>query len=230
VSAQRLAALAAAVLLGAGTAAGEWLRPTVVLADLKPRIDLEHDIPPRFGSWHAVDGFAPVLPDPTVQQVLDKLYSQVLSRTYVDARGRHVMLSVAYGADQASESTAAHRPEFCYRASGFAVGAATDVTLAVGTRALPLRRMAATLERRHEPISYWVTLDETATLPGLGRKLAQLRYGLSGRIADGMLVRVSTINDDDAAAYATQEDFLRELYAQMDEAVRGRYFGGGGGD
>ena len=35
---------------------------------------------------------------------------------------------------------------------------------------------------------YWVTLDESAALPGVSRKFQQIRYGLQGKIPDGMLV------------------------------------------
>jgi EpsI family protein len=78
---------------------------------------------------------------------------------------------------------------------------------------------------RVEPITYWVTLDETVTLPGFGRKLAQLEYGLHGQIPDGLLFRVSSIGKDESESFHLQERFLRELAQHVDPQVRARYFG-----
>lgn len=38
--------------------------------------------------------------NPQTQELLDKLYSQILTRTYVNAKGYRIMLSLAYGSDQ----------------------------------------------------------------------------------------------------------------------------------
>ena len=89
--------------------------------------------------------------------------------------------------------------------------------------------MLANLGQRNEPITYWVTLDESATLPGLGRKLQQIRYGLKGQIPDGMLVRVSSISASETTAFALQKTFLDQLYLAVPIDVRNRYFGAAGG-
>ncbi len=205
------------------------LTPRQHLADVKPRIDLEQQIPAEFGDWRIDRTIVPILPSPDVQQRLDALYSQVLARTYVNSRGDRVMLSIAYGSDQGSEATAVHRPEFCYASQGFAVAAAGEGELDLGGLRLPVRRIVGTQQSRVEPITYWVTLDEQATLPGLQRKLIQIREGLRGRIPDGMLVRVSSIDANSQAAYALQERFVAEMLGSVPEGVRARYFGRGPG-
>ena len=220
-------------LLLAGTAmfgaayAGEAVRPGTRLADVKPRIDLERQVPAAFGPWKADPRIAPVLPDPSLQAMLDELYSQVLARAYMDDSGRTVMLSIAYGSDQSSEATAVHRPEFCYSAQGFQIQMLPPGRIRLEGHEVPVARLAGVMGRRRELISYWVTLDESATLPGLGRKLEQIRYGLRGQIPDGMLVRVSSLNGPDSAAFALQEAFLADLVAAVPPAVRSRYFGRG---
>lgn len=215
------------VCLASALAAAEVLRPTHYLAKEGPPIVLDTQVPTEFGEWREVKDIRPLLPDPELQKRLDALYTQVLARTYVNASGEHVMLSIAYGSDQSSEATAVHRPEFCYGAQGFRVtGAGTTELQLPGVR-LPLQRLLTQQGTRHEPVMYWVTLDTTATLPGIGRKLAQLDYGLHGKIADGMLVRVSTIGDEDPQVqFETQKRFLTELHAAIPEGVRKRYFGG----
>lgn len=217
----------AAVLMFGAAAAGEMLKPRVQLADLKPKLELEALVPSTFAGWRELKEVTPVLPDPTVQAVLDATYSQTLARTYVNDRGQYVMLTIAYGSDQNSEATAAHRPEFCYTGAGFRVREHGTHEVRVGAHSLTVRQLIGTRESRVEPISYWVTLDESATLPGVGRKLAQIRYGLKGQIADGMLIRVSTIDTDIEAAYAVHDQFIQDLRAHLPESFRGRFFGAG---
>lgn len=219
----RVVALVVMMLIAA--VAGEWLRPTHRLAEFKPRIELATQVPENFGDWRLDRSIAPVVPDPGLQAMLDELYSQTLARTYVNAAGQRVMLSIAYGSDQSNEATAVHRPEFCYSAQGFGVKAVGQEQIRIGDALVPVARLAAQLGRRVEPITYWVTLDEAATLPGLGRKLQQLRYGLQGQIPDGMLVRVSSISSSYQEAFALQQAFLEQLHVAIPAGVRARYFG-----
>ena len=205
---------------------GEWLRPTTRLAEIKPAIVLDKQIPEAFGDWRVDPNIRPVVPDPGLQAMLDSLYSQTLARTYINRKGERVMLSIAYGSDQSNEATAVHRPEFCYSAQGFRVRATGTETLTIGQTQVPVARVLAQLGQRNEPITYWVTLDEAATLPGVGRKIQQIRYGLKGQIPDGMLVRVSSISASEPTAFALQQGFLDQLYAAVPSEVRGRYFGG----
>lgn len=218
-------AFALACVLSVGAA--QVLRPTVSLAQAGAPIDLKNQIPASFGGWSEVRYLTPVLPDPSLQARLDELYTQVLARTYRHADGRTVMLSVAYGSDQSSEATAVHRPEFCYTAQGFSVANLGESALPVGTSPpLKVQRLLARQGSRLEPILYWVTLDREAVLPGVGRKLTQLRYGLRGEIPDGMLIRVSTLETaNPERGFESQQAFLKDLFLAIDPQVRPRYFG-----
>lgn len=220
---RRVLWLAALMVLAA--VAGEWMRPTQRLSEIKPRIQLEQQVPESFGEWRLDRSIRPVLPDPSLQAQLDVLYSQTLARTYVNARGQRVMLSIAYGSDQSNEATAVHRPEFCYSAQGFRVEGAGKGSVGIGGNQVPVARLVAHLGQRVEPITYWVTLDEAATLPGFGRKLQQIKYGLQGQIPDGMLVRVSSISTVPAESFTMQQRFLEQLHAAVPAQVRTRYFG-----
>lgn len=219
----RVLAIVALMLLAAF--ASHFMRPTFRLAEHKPRIELEKQIPDSFGDWKLDRSIVPVVPDPGLQAMLDSLYSQSLARTYIDSAGRRVMLSIAYGSDQSNEATAVHRPEFCYSAQGFRVQGVGTERLQIGRTDLPVARLVASLGQRIEPITYWVTLDEAATLPGVGRKLQQIRYGLRGQIPDGMLVRVSSISATQTESFALQQKFLDQLYVAVPAEVRSRYFG-----
>ena len=219
----RVLVLVALMVLAA--VAGEIMQPTYRLAEHKPRIALESQVPEAFGEWRIDRSIVPVVPDPSLQAMLDVLYSQTLARTYVNKQGQRVMLSIAYGSDQSSEATAVHRPEFCYSAQGFRVQTLEKSTLKIQGTEVPVARLVGILGQRVEPITYWVTLDEAATLPGFGRKMQQIRYGLRGQIPDGMLVRVSTISASNADAFSVQQRFLEQMYAAVPAEVRTRYFG-----
>lgn len=215
----------AVLLMFAAVGGSVALKSTIRMADTKPKLVLDRLAPVQFGEWRELRNVAQVLPDPTVQAMLDSLYSQTLSRTYVNSKGQQVMLTIAYGNDQSSEVTAAHRPEFCYRGAGFDIKDIGIFELPLASSKLKVRHLIGTRGQYTELISYWVTLDETATLPGLGRKLAQLRYGLRGLIADGMLVRVSTPGSDLNAGFGLQEAFIRDFRQQLPDEFKPRFVG-----
>ena len=74
-------------------------------------------------------------------------------------------------------------------------------------------------------ITYWVTVGNKAVLPGLDQKLQQLRYGLTGSVPDGMLVRVSSISTDNERAYQLQANFIQDLLIVIDGKDRVRLIG-----
>ena len=118
-----VATVVALVAMLAAVGGAEALRPHRVMADELPALNLQEVVPRQFGDWvEAVDA-APVVSDPTLDATLAQFYSQTLSRTYVNSKGQRVMLSLAYGRNQNSWNSAAHRPEFCYDAQGFSVSA-----------------------------------------------------------------------------------------------------------
>jgi EpsI family protein len=209
---------------------GAWflaqaLIPRHYLADDLPPLVLKEAIPHSIGNWREEENMPQVVADPTVEQTINQFYSQSVSRTYVDAQGNRVMLTVAYGKDQNSNSTAAHRPEFCYAAQGFLVEKRPQETLEVGSKTIPVARLVGRLAERTEPITYWVTLADTPSLPGLPRKIQQLKYGLRGEIADGFLVRVSTLGSDPQQEYAVHDRFLRDWRNATPDAMKKRFFG-----
>lgn len=221
----RRKAIAFVVLAGASVAGAEVWRPHTRLVDGRAAIKLDTVFPRRFGDW-AEDTRQPVqLVSPDTQAMLDKIYNQILSRTYVDSKGDRIMLSVAYGGDQ-SDATRAHRPEVCYPAQGFQVTASSEGLVKLdGGGSLPVRRLATVQGNRFEPLTYWVIVGEKVALSGTQQKLAQLSYGLRGVVPDGMLVRVSSIDKDTARALTLQEEFLKVMAGALDAAWRARVVG-----
>lgn len=200
------------------------LTPTNKIADLQEKIDLEIMIPVRFGDWKIDESIMPLQVDAETQDMLDKIYNQTLSRTYVNSLGERVMLSVAYGGDQ-SDNLAVHKPEVCYYAQGFEIMKTYADELLTQYGKLPIKRLMAVKGNRNEPITYWVTVGNKAVLPGIEEKIQQLKYGLTGNVPDGMLVRVSSIDSDRDKAYQLQTIFIQDLLLTVDVNKRTRLIG-----
>ena len=223
---QRRHAIAVGLVSLASAACAHWWRPTNRLADTLPKLDLEVAFPKRFGEW-AVDDRMPVqLVSPDQKAVLDQIYSQTLSRTYVNAQGERVMLSVAYGGDQ-SDATRAHRPEVCYPAQGFQIRSDRTAQLTVNARSIAARQLVAVQGGRIEPITYWVIVGNQVAVSGTDQKLRQLAYSTRGVIPDGMLVRISNISPDAAASYGMHQRFAEQLAGSLRAPERERIFGAG---
>lgn len=218
-------AIAIGALMMTSAALAVALMPSERMAEERPPIALEKIVPRQFGDWRIDDTIVPVSVSADVQERLDEIYSQTLSRTYANDQGQRIMLSIAYGADQSGDGNQVHRPEFCYTAQGFQLLSSRVGQLVTQYGVLPVRRLLAVQGPRNEPITYWITIGDKATLPGLQRKLNQLRYGLTGVVPDGMLVRVSSINPDTDSAYELQAAFVRDLLASMDPQARMRAAG-----
>lgn len=174
-------------------------------------IDLERTVPDRFGQWRQVSAGIDQTIQPELKAKVEAAYVRTLGRTYANARGDRVMLSIAYGSNQLSDHAQSHRPEYCYKAQGFLLSGSRDDALPTDQGVLPLRRLLAIQAGRTEPISYWMTIGNQAILPGLGRKLAQLHHGISGEVPDGLLIRVSSLDRDAESAYVLHDRFIRDL-------------------
>ena len=201
------------------------LKPTEKIADAGPKIDLEMLIPKQFGDWKIDETIVPLLVNPELQAKVDKIYNQTLTRTYVNSRGERIMLSIAYGGDQ-SDSMAVHKPEVCYPAQGFQILKNTNGTFSTAAGDIPVRRIVAAQGQRIEPITYWTTVGDTVEISrGLKWKLSQLKYGLTGKIPDGLLFRISSIRSDESAAYRAQDDFSRDLLGALTPVGKERIIG-----
>lgn len=211
------------MLAAAGLAVA--MKPSERLAEEVAQFDLETLIPKQFADWQIDDNVAQLPVNPQVQAQLDQIYTQMLMRSYINGKGEKIMLSISYGANQGSDDFQVHRPEYCYRAQGFELKSTEDDRLAYGTSQLPIRRLEAFQGRRNEPITYWITIGDKATLPGWQRKLTQLTYGLTGKIPDGMLIRVSSITNDSGVGYRNQDEFIKALLDALAPADRVRLTG-----
>lgn len=120
------------------------------------------------------------------------------------------MLMIAYGADQ-SDAKQLHYPEVCYPAQGFQIKSTSYSTLKTSYGGIPVKRLVTIMGSRSEPLTYWTTIVDKVVLGAKQAKIEQVRYGFKGLIPDGLIFRVSTINDDVSAAFQLEEDFVSAL-------------------
>lgn len=217
-------AIAAALLMCIASGAAVALKPTRKVSDQVKRPSLEQVVPKQFGEWRLDPQVVPVTVSPEIRAKLNQIYNETLSRTYIDSQGRRVMLSIAYGGDQ-SDSTQMHRPEVCYTAQGFSIRSLTRGVLESSKHPIPVARLVATQGPRIEPITYWMTVGDRVVLSTLQHKLAQMRFGLTGTVPDGMLFRVSSITPQTDQGYALQREFIEALILAMPASERMRFFG-----
>lgn len=200
------------------------ITPTRHTADNGPKVVLDSMIPSKFGDWAVDDKVVYQQVSPDVKAALDKIYTQVLTRTYVNSHGYRVMLTIPYGADQ-SDGLSAHDPEGCYPAQGFQILSKTKDVLHTSVGDIPVRRMEASSGARQEPVTYWFTVGRKAVNDDWERKKAQMRYTLGGEIPDGLLFRVSSIDGDTPQAYKMHGEFIDALLKALPPESRSRVAG-----
>ncbi len=207
-------------LVFAGLAA-QYLKPTEVSAVVKADFVLDELVPTEFGEWYE-DQYIKAIQPLEQSTLADKIYNQSLSRSYRNADGDLIMLVIAYGRHQ-SDNLQLHLPETCYAANGFKVGNPSVERLSIiknGEAVLPAKRLYTTNGPRSEPVTYWTRVGDDIPTSQAERQIGKLLYGLSGRIPDGILVRISSFGDLDNKSFEVHDAFIQELLAVLpDESL-----------
>ncbi|TDM05548.1 MAG: EpsI family protein [Ideonella sp. MAG2] len=220
----RQAMLAALLMLLCGLLA--WsLTPRRMLVDVQGRMHLEQMMPKAFGDWTELAMNQTTVINPQQAEQLSRIYSQTLSRVYINSQGQRVMVSLAYGEDQ-RDGKQLHYPEVCYPAQGFRLLAQEKSMLQLGDVSLPIKRLSTQLgTSRRESVTYWTLVGDQPFSGGIAKKLTEMRYGLRGVIPDGLLFRVSSIEVNPAEGYAIHQRFAESLFAALPAADRARLMG-----
>jgi len=82
--------------------------------------------------------------------------------------------------------------------------------------------LTATAEQRIEPIIYWTRIGDSLPTTGREQRWSKFEQQLAGIIPDGILVRISTVAQPDAAVFAGLRTFASEMLtavAPSDRAV-----------
>jgi EpsI family protein len=201
------------------------LKPTIKLADIPPTINLIQDTPKKFNNWTLINTPNNVIVNPEQQTVINNIYSQTLSRTYKNHQnGSIIMLSIAYGEEQ-NDNKAVHFPEVCYPAQGLQISKKMNAVIKTPFKSINVNQLIANGNSRVEPITYWITIGQYQILNSKQAKFKQLAYGLKGQIPDGVLVRVSSIDQNIEKAYAEQQLFINDFLESLAPKVRDKLIG-----
>ncbi len=213
-----------ACLMASASVVGIAVRPPAKALSITPKYVLETAVPRTFGNWRELPFQGAQVVNPQTQELINKLYSQVLTRTYVNADGYRIMLSLAYGDDQRG-SLQAHKPEVCYPAQGFTLHSTAASQIVTPYGSIDAQQLVTSLGPRKEPVTYWFTMGETAVRNKLQHRLIELRFALTGQVPDGLLFRVSSIDDNTARAFEQQQAFASDLLAAVSTRDRTRLSG-----
>lgn len=160
----------------------------------RPRLPsgaLEKMVPNQVGAWRYASNEGVVLP--TQDELSDRLYDNIVSRTYIAQANPPVMLMLAYNSEQ-DGVLQIHRPEACYTAGGYALSPTEVVPVAVAPgRTIAANRFAASAPDRVEQVLYWTREGDRIPSSWLGQKRDLLLANLDREVPDGMLARVSTL-------------------------------------
>jgi EpsI family protein len=172
---------------------------------------LEDLVPKSFMGWQMVGSSGLVLPPQ--DQLSDKLYSQLLTRTYTNAAGEQAMLLIAYSPDQ-DGVVQVHRPEICYPASGFKLTAVDDHETRLSPNlSVPSRHIVAETGARREEIIYWTRFGNDFPRRWSEQRSAIFWQNLRGFIPDGVLVRISSVMPN--SSVVSLDGFASALYSSV---------------
>jgi EpsI family protein len=211
---RRKFALGLAFASVAGVAAARQPRRHV---DYLGKSKLDKVLPEQLGQWKFVSTSGLVVPPE--DQLARALYSQLLTRTYVDESGQPMMLLVAQSASQTG-ILQIHRPEICYTAGGYQLSKIEPRQVRLPWGTIPTMSLSATSDSRTEQIVYWTRIGDHLPSSWREQRLAVALDNLKGVIPDAVMVRVSTYGNDKTAALASIDRFISSLMASVSPDLR----------
>lgn len=187
-----------------------------------PGLSLHDVIPEGFADWRTDAVAAAFVRAPG--ELEKQLYQQLLERTYIDRDGRRIMLSMAYGIDQ-SAGLELHWPELCYRFGGYTVHGKHLAPIRTAGSEVDVSRLIAELPQRPEPVTYWAVLGGERIPDAQTFRLRRLAHAVQREAADGLLVRVSSIDPLPERAFALQARFIDDMVAALAPGDRPKIVG-----
>jgi EpsI family protein len=202
------------VLMAMALVLGFALHPEKKMSKDRQTVNFNQIIPLSFNDWTIDKTANSTLVDPEVKEQIASIYSQTVSRTYINSQNQHIMLTVAYGGDQ-EEVMQVHKPEVCYTAQGFTVKRNGVVPINTDKGTVHALQLLTNQAERVEPVTYWITIGNTIALNGLAWRWERIKYGLTGTLPDGLLFRVSSIGRDTDQQYQIQQQFVQSLISHL---------------
>lgn len=163
-------------------------------------------IPEKVGGWTSRRSAELVLPAEDEQQ--DKLYENLETRIYEGDGLPSMMLLIAYSSIQQND-VHVHRPEVCYPAAGFPIIQSKPAEIDFGPTKVYARELLADRGGLTERILYWVRVGNYFPIGWAEQRLMMAVSNAKGIMPDGLLFRVSTIEEADRFSSQVLETFTK---------------------
>ena len=195
------------LLFASAAGAALWRKPDIRL-DYLGSNKLENLVPKSIGPWNYVAASGLVVPPD--DQLVQAVYSQLLTRVYWDGETSPVMLLIAQSGSQTG-FLQIHRPETCYTAGGYKISEVMPHPIRVGPKVVSANMMDASSGGPTEHVVYWTRVGRMMPMSWKEQKLAVAEQNLQRIVPDAILVRVSSVSDDRDAALAAIDRFVRAM-------------------
>lgn len=203
-------------ILACASAIAYARQPEVVFPVLKIKT-FEALVPDSFGPWKPLPHGDVVLPPPDA--LSDRLYDNLVTRTYEKAGTPPVMLLLAYNNEQ-DGVLQVHRPETCYPVGGFQLSETLKIGLTAAGQSIPANIFTAKSPRRTEQVVYFTRLGEAFPRSWAEQRVSVMRANLAGEIPDGMMMRISVLGVDQAEGKAILADFAEKFIDASPERLQ----------
>lgn len=169
-------------------------------------------IPSRIAGWTSRRSTELVLP------TLDdgaKIYENVETRIYEGPNIPSIMFLIAFSSIQ-HNNIQVHRPEVCYSVSGYPITWTKTTRIEILNKQYDGRELVADRGGFNERIIYFVRVADQFATDWSQQRFAMARSYLSGTIPDGVLFRVSMIEEPDQDPSPILRDFIDKFTKAVD--------------
>lgn len=208
--------LLAGLLFCSAAGLAAWRQPYKRL-DYLGRNKLDDIVPKTIGRWKFETASGLVVPPE--DQLAQALYSQLLTRVYWDGQNPPIMLLMAQAGSQTG-FLQVHRPETCYTAGGYQITPLAPHRIQVGPKVIQASTIDATSGGPTEHVVYWTRVGNQMPQTWRAQKLSVADQNLRGIIPDAILVRISVVGPDGAAARAMIDEFVQMMIASVPAQMR----------
>ena len=207
------------------TGLAHFAKPSQIRSGDEFNIGLHNIIPDSLNGWKIIPASGtPNIIDPQMEATIRELYTDEVSRAYVNDKQDVIMLSVAYGAHQ-TDQLKVHEPDICYPAQGFVIDSRNRSVIETDFKAIPVTQLQTHNDRRKEFVTYWVVTGDKIVESNIDRKLIQIKYAFNGKVPSGLIYRVSSIGQQSGQQFLLQEQFINSFLSTINEVDRQYFLG-----
>lgn len=201
----RRAVMGGVLALASGVA---YARQPKASMPIMKKAAFEKLMPGPFGNWQLLGDDGIVLPPPDTLR--DRLYDNLVTRTYQAPGLPLVMMLIAYNNEQ-DGVLQVHRPEVCYPVGGFQLSQTQRIDVPLANGSVPANIFTAEAPGRLEQVVYFTRLGTEFPRSWAEQRIAVVKANLAGDIPDGVMMRVSVIGINQERARPILAEFTRDF-------------------